>query len=535
MKTLLWVAHLLGLGLLLANCQRAGDQNRKTLVFCSEGSPSKLGPQVVTDGTSITASARTVFDRLLEFETGSTNIVPGLAERWEISADGREYTFYLRKNVTFHSNQLFAPTRPFNAEDVIYSIGRMSNPKHPMHQVNGGIYEYFEALGMDKNIKQVTKQGDYQIKIILKQAEAPFLSYMATHHMSVTSKEYAEKLLALGKPELFDMKPIGTGPFIFKKYVRDTLIRYQSHKDHFSKAPDFDHLVISITPDPNVRFQKLKTGECHIAFGPSRSDIEAMQAHPKIKLLQQEGMNVGYLAMNTQRAPFDKREVRQAINMALNRKSYLQAIYFNHAMLAKNPLPPTLWGYHQGVKDYDYNPEEARKLLAHAGFPQGFKTTLWVLPVSRPYNPDGKKMGEMMQADLKKVGIEAEIVSYDWGTYLEKARKGEHQMIQLGWSADYPDPDNFLGVLLGCSSVETGTNTARFCHPEFNQLIQKARFMTSQKQREKLYHKAQEIFKREAPWVTIAHSIIYRAMTKNVQNYVIDPLGGDYFHNVTLK
>lgn len=515
-------------------CQSQKKETGKTLVYCSEGSPHKLNPQVVTDGTSLTASAGTVFDRLIEREEGGTALVPGLAEKWEISTDGLNYTFFLRKNIPFHGNDFFIPTRPFNADDVIFTFERMGNPKHPLHQA-GGVYEFYESLGIGRVVKKIQKLDDYTIKITLNNPEAPFLSYIASHFMSIMSKEYGEKVLAMGKPQFFDMKPIGTGPFIFKKYIQDNLIRYNSHKNHFSKAPSYDHLVFSITPDPNVRFQKLKTGECHLIFGPSRSDLTAMEKHPDIKVLGLNGLNLGYLAMNTEKPPFNKRKVRVAVNMALNRKSYLDAIYYNHASLAKNPLPPGIWSYREDTKNYPYNPEKAKKLLAEAGLAQGFKTELWALPVSRPYNPDGRKMAEMMQADLKKVGIEAKIVSFDWGTYLEKVRVGDHFMVQLGWSADYPDPDNFLRVLLSCASVASGSNVARFCHSEFDQLVERAKTLTSKNERTVLYRKAQEIFKKEAPWVTLAYSTIYRGLRKNITNFTIDPMGMDYFHSVTIK
>ena len=520
---------------LFISCQQNASKNTKTLIFCSEGSPVKLNPQVATDGPSFTASANTVFDRLIEYKMGSTQLEAGLAKRWEVSPNGLEYTFYLRKNVSFHSNDLFTPTRPFNADDVIDSLQRMRDKNHPLHNINGSTFEYYNGLDIEKNLKSIIKEGDYRVKIVLKQPEAPFLTYFALGAMSITSKEYGEKLVALGKPELFDMRPIGTGPFIFKKYVKDTLIRYKAFKKHFSKAPLVDHLIISITPNPNVRFQKLKTGECHLISEPARSDLEIMKNHEHIQLAQEKGMNVGYLAINTTKAPLNKKKVRQAINMALNKKSYKKAIYFGHAMIAKNPFPPSLWSYNDDIVDYEYDPKKAKELLAEAGHPQGFSTELWVLPVSRPYNPDGRKMGEMMQADLKKIGIQAKIISYDWGTYLDKTSKGEHSMAQLGWSADFPDPDNFLNILLSCHATKTGSNVSRFCHKEFDRLINEAKRLTSKKKRAKLYRKAQEIFKEEAPWVPIAHSVFYRAMRKNVKGHVISPLGGDFFHTISLK
>jgi dipeptide transport system substrate-binding protein len=160
---------------------------------------------------------------------------------------------------------------------------------------------------------------------------------------------------------------------------------------------------------------------------------------------------------------------------------------------------------------------------------------MWTLPVSRPYNPNGKKMGEMMQADLAKVGINVKLVTYDWGTYLEKKKKGEHDLIQLGWTGDNGDPDNFLAVLLSCAAVEAGQNEAFWCNKEFEALIQKAKKTSSVAEREKLYMKAQEIFKKEAPWVTIAHSKVYRAMSKSVEGYKIDPFGADTFYPVDIR
>ena len=206
-----------------------------------------------------------------------------------------------------------------------------------------------------------------------------------------------------------------------------------------------------------------------------------------------------------------------------------------NAQVAKNPLPPTIWSYNKKIRDYDYNIAKAKKLLAKAGYPNGFETELWTLPVTRPYNPNGKKMGEIMQADLAKIGVKVKLVSYDWPTYLKKSRDGEHQLIQLGWTGDNGDPDNFLHVLLGCSGVKGGSNVARWCDKGFNDLIMKAKLSTNIGKRTTLYKKAQRIFKEKAPWATIAHSTIFRAMAKNVKGYKIDPLGGDIFKEVDLK
>ena len=221
--------------------------------------------------------------------------------------------------------------------------------------------------------------------------------------------------------------------------------------------------------------------------------------------------------------------------MALNKKSYLKAIYFNHALLAKNPLPPTLWSYDKKNKGYSYNPIKAKALLTAAGFPQGFETEIWTLPVSRPYNPNGKKMGEMMQADLLKIGIKTKLKTFDWPTYIKKLREGKHQMIQLGWTSENGDPDNFLNMLLSCATVKSSSNVAKWCDQEFDDLVIKAKQVFDRKKRTELYLKAQLRFQNQVPWVPLAHGLVYKAMRKSIQGYKIDPLGSENFSQVEIR
>jgi len=522
--------------LIFANIFSACNSVKKTtFVYCSEGSPSAFNPQITTDGTSNNAATHTVYNRLVEFSYGTTTVAPALASSWKISEDNLTYTFNLQKGVKFHTTEYFTPTRDFNADDVLFSLNRQWKKDHPYHPINGGSYEYFNAMEMGKLIKEIKKINDYKIQITLNKTEAPFLANMAMGFMSILSKEYADKLQKEKKMSKIDYLPIGTGPFVFKSYQKDSLIRYTAHKQYFKEVPKIEKLVFSITPDASVRYQKLKAGECHLIIEPSPADLEAMKLNKKISLLQAPGLNVAYLAINVLKEPFNNILVRKAINHALNKKSYIDAIYLGNAMVAKNPLPPTIWSYNEAVNDYPYDIEKAKSLLTAAGFPKGFTTELWTLPVTRPYNPNGKKMGEMMQADLLKVGITIKLVSYDWPTYLAKSRKGEHQLIQLGWTGDNGDPDNFLHVLLGCTAVTAGSNVAKWCNDDFNKLIEDAKRISDRKERTRLYEKAQLIFKDKAPWVTIAHSTIFRAMSKRVKGYKIDPLGGDNFSKVILE
>lgn len=504
----------------------------KSFVYCSEGSPSSFNPQLVTDGTSITASSATLYNRLVEFEPGGTKIVPGLASSWEISKDKKVYTFNLRKGVKFHTTTYFKPTRDFNAQDVIFSIERQRSKNHPFHSVGGGKYEYFDGMEMGTSIADLKAISPLKIQITLSKPDATFLANMAMSFMSILSEEYA---LSLSKKDDIDKLPVGTGPYVFISYQKDSVIRYEEHKAFWGKKGNVDKLIIAITPDANVRSQKLKTNECQFVGEPSPADIPALKANAKIKVLENAGLNVGFLAMNVTKKPFDNVLVRQAVAHALDKKTYINAIYMGNAQVAKNLIPPTIWSYNNAVKETDYNVEKARTLLAKAGFPNGFETEMWTLPVARPYNPNGKKMGELMQADLAKVGIKVKLVSFDWPTYLEKSKAGQHSMIQLGWTGDNGDPDNFFNVLLGCASVTSGSNYPRWCNEKFNKLIDDAKLSTDPKVRSKYYMSAQVLESEEMPLVPIAHSRVFKAMASNIKGYKQDPLGQDYLIGIVVE
>jgi len=507
----------------------------KSFVYCSEGSPSSFNPQLVTDGTSTNATAQVIYNNLVTFEPGSTKIIPQLATSWDISKDKLVYTFNLRKGVKFHTTKYFTPTRDFNATDVIFSVDRQRVKTHPFHDVSGGKYEYFDGMEMGKTIKEVKALDPYKVQFVLNTPDATFLANMAMSFMGILSEEYGSKLMASNKKSEMDSMPVGTGLFVFQSYAKDSVIKYAAHPQYWGQHGNIDKLIFAITPDANVRHQKLKTGECQFANEPAPADIPEMQKNAKLTVMKDAGLNVGYLALNVTKKPFDNLLVRQAVNHALNKKSYIDAIYMGNAVVAKNPLPPTIWSYNDAVKDYEYSVEKAKALLAKAGYPNGFETDMWTLPVARPYNPNGKKMGELMQADLAKVGIKVKLQTYDWPTYLKKASQGEHSMLQMGWTGDNGDPDNFLNTLLGCGAVKAGSNYSKWCDQKFNKAVVDAKVQTDIKKRTALYKDAQKIFKEQAPWVTIAHSTVFKAMAKNVKGYKIDPLGHDLFTFLVIE
>lgn len=506
----------------------------KTLVYCSEGSPEGFNPALYTAGTTFDASSRQVYNRLVEFDRGTTNIVPALAESWTVSDDGLEYTFKLRNGVKFHSTKDFTPSRDFNADDVVFSFMRQLDPDHPYHNVSGGQYEYFVGMDMPGLLKSVEKVDDNTVKFILNQPEAPFIANMGMDFASIQSAEYADKMSTAGTPENVDLNPVGTGPFQLVAYQKDAVIRYQAHPDYWGGKAPIDNLIFAITPDPSVRYQKLKAGECHVMPYPNPADLEAMGQDPDLNLLQQEGLNVGYLAFNTEKPPFDNKAVRQALNMAIDKNAIIDVVFQGAGKAAKNPIPPTIWSYNDEVKDYPYDPEKAKEILAAEGI-SDLKTNIWAMPVQRPYNPNARRMAELIQADWAKIGVEAEIVSFEWGEYLKRSKLGEHDTVLLGWTGDNGDPDNFLFVLLGCEAAKDSANRARWCHQPFDDLLVQAKRTSDVEERTRLYKEAQQIFKEEAPWVTVAHSVVFKPVRKEVKDFRIDPFGGHVFYGVDIE
>jgi dipeptide transport system substrate-binding protein len=515
----------------------AASAQAKTLVFCSEGSPENFYPAINTTGTSFDGN-EPIYNRIVDFERGGTQVVPSLAEKWTISPDGTVYTFTLRKGVKWHSQtRAFKPTRDFNADDVLFSIERQWKEDHPFFKVTSANHSYFGDMGMPKLLKSVEKVDDYTVRITLNAPEAPFLADLAMPFAAIQSKEYADAMLKAGTPEKIDQEPIGTGPFYLVQYQKDAVIRYRAFPEYWGGKAAIDDLVYSITPDASVRWAKLQKGECHVMPYPNPADIEAIRKDPNVKILEQPGLNVGYLAFQTTKKPFDDVRVRKAISMAIDKKAIIDAVYLSTGVAAKNPIPPSMWSYNDSIKDDPFDPAAAKKLLAEAGFPNGLETDLWAMPVQRPYNPNAKRIAELMQADLAKIGVKAEIKSFEWGEYRKRLQAGEHQMGMLGWTGDNGDPDNFLHTLLGCASAQSvsGSNIAKFCYKPFDDLVVKAKSVSDQAERTKLYQEAQVIFKEQAPWFTIAHAVQLKPVSAKVIDFKLSPFGRHNFYGVDIK
>ncbi|MEZ5824443.1 MAG: ABC transporter substrate-binding protein [Geminicoccaceae bacterium] len=512
----------------------ASGVSAKTLVYCSEGSPEGFDPSLYTSGTTFDASSRPIYNRLVEFDRGTTSVGPGLAESWEVSEDGLEITFKLRSGVKFHTTDWFTPTRDFNADDVLFSFNRQLDKGHAWNEyVAGAAWEYFDGMDMPAILKEVVKVDDMTVKLVLNKPEAPMIANLGMDFASILSAEYAAQLEASGARDNLNQQPIGTGPFEFVAYQKDAVIRYQAHEEYWGGKQAIDNLVFAITPDNSVRIQKLVAGECHVTPYPNPADLDMLKADENLQVMEQEGLNVGYLAYNTTQPPFDNAKVRKALNMAINKQAIIDAVFQGQGKVAKNPIPPTMWSYNDAVEDDAYDPDGARAMLEEAGV-SGLSMKVWAMPVARPYNPNARRMAELIQADFAAIGVTAEIVSYEWGEYLKKSRELDRDgAILLGWTGDNGDPDNFMATLLSCAAVEN-SNRAQWCYEPYDKLMQDAKATSDQAERTRLYEEAQVIFKEQAPWATIAHSVVFMPMSKKVQGYIMEPLGAHRFDGVDL-
>ena len=525
-----WLATAAAAALLAAPGVQA-----KTLVYCSEGSPENFTPAINTTGTSFDA-ARPVYDKLTQFARGSTQVEPGLAESWTVSPDAKVFTFKLRKGVKWHSGvNGFKPSRDFNADDVIFSIERQWKADHPYAKVSGGKYDYFADMGLNDDMVSVEKPDAMTVKITLKKPNVTMLANLAMDFASIHSAEYADMLAKTNKKEQFDQQPVGTGPFMFVAYQKDAVIRYKANKDYWGEKALVEDLVYAITPDPTARYSKLKAGECHFVIAPRPADLPEMQRDAALKVINQPGLNIAYWAFNTQKPPFDKKEVRQALSMAIDKAAIIKDVYLGAGQGAKNLIPPTLWSYNDAIKEYPFDAAKSKAMLAAAGVKTPLEIDLWYMPVQRPYNPNAKRIAEMMQADLAKVGVNAKLVTFEWGEYRKRMQQGEHITGMLGWTGDNGDPDNFF-FLRGCDAARPGgQNLSKWCNKAFDERLEKARTLADVKERSKLYQEMQQIEHDDAPDFKIAHSVVYEAMRKEVTGYKQSPFGSHQFNGVELK
>ncbi|WP_261381473.1 ABC transporter substrate-binding protein [Paenibacillus cremeus] len=505
-----------------------GKKVQDTLIVGRGGDSANLDPAIVTDGESIKI-AQQVFDKLLEYKPGTTEVQPGLAESWKVSPDGLVYTFTLRKGVKFHDGT------DFNADAVVFNFNRWSDPKSP-YKFQGDSFDYYNSMfGIEtaRVIKEVKAVDANTVQFTLNKPQAPFLQNIAMPAFSIGSPKAIQE-----KKEKFKSEPVGTGPFVFKEWKRNDSITLEKNPNYWKQGlPKLNKVIVRTIPDNSARYTALQNNELDLIEGVNPDDLKTLEANKNLQKVVRPSFNVGYLGFNLKKKPFDDPKVRQALNYAVNKKAIISAFFAGLAEPAVNPMPPSLWGYNKDIQDYPYDLEKAKALLKEAGYPNGLpgEYTFYAMPVSRPYMPDGKKVAEAIQADFAKIGVKTKIASPEWATYLEDAKKGEKDdMYMLGWTGDNGDPDNFIYSLLDKDTVG-GNNRSFYASEELHPLLVEAQSATDKAKREELYKKAQVIIKKDAPWVPLVHSTPLMAAKANLAGFVPSPTGSEAYTDVYFK
>ena len=500
----------------------------RPLVFCADSSPEGFDPGLWDSAGTGNVTGQ-IFQGLLQFQRGGTALEPLLAERWAVSTDAREFTLFLRRGVRFHRTPWFLPTREFDADDVMFTFGRFLHADAPFNRAFPAVFVYPQSLGLAQAVESLDRLDNHTVRFRLKEPNAGFLAYLAMNFAGIQSAEYGAQLLRDGHASRINNLPVGTGPYRFHAYRKDDVVRLEANPDYWRRPQKTDHLIFVITREPNVRVQKLLAGECHVIASARDIDLPVLAERADIVLPSTPALNVSYLSYNLQRGPTARREVREALDIAIDRAAILRALFpRGNAIAAVNPFPPMIPGYDNELHD-EYDPARAKQLLVQAGFAQGFDLDLWALPVVRPSNPNGPLMAQLIQQDWARIGVRAHIKTYEWGEYLRRTKNGEHDVYMSGWTGDTGDADDFLTPNLSCAANAGGP---KFCNARFDRALDGARRAVDTAQRLAFYREAQEIFHYERPWSPIAHSTIVVPMRRDVHGFVMSPSGHLDFEDV---
>ncbi|MCI0999414.1 MULTISPECIES: ABC transporter substrate-binding protein [Ochrobactrum] len=500
-KTFLSGISALALGLAISFGAQAADiKQGGSMIVTYKDDVSTLDPAIGYDWQNW-SMIKSLFDGLMDYEPGTTNLRKEIAEDYTISDDGKTFTFKLRKGVKFHNG------RELNADDVKYSIERVVNPKtqSPGAGFFGSIVGFEDAsAGKAETLSGITVIDPYTIKFELSRPDATFLHVLALNFAHVVPKEEVEKYGAD-----FGKHPVGSGAFKMTEWTLGQRIVFERFKDYYNPSlPKLDQITFEVGQEPVVALLRLQNGEVDIPGDgiPPAKFIEVTK-DPKFKdlIIQGGQLHTGYVTMNVKIKPFDNVKVRQAVNMAIN-KDRIVRIINGRAVPANQPLPPSMPGYAKDYKGYPYDPEKAKALLAEAGVGDGFETELFVA------NTDPQpRIAQAIQQDLAAIGIKASIKSLAQANVIAAGGEPEGAPMiwsgGMGWIADFPDPSNFYGPILGCSgAVQGGWNWSWYCNAELDKKAQEADAIVDparKQEREAMWRDIYLKIMDDAPWAPI--------------------------------
>ena len=503
-------------------------------VYCVSGQVNTFNPQKAGSGLIVDTLAAQLYDRLLDVDPYTYRLVPELAESWEVLDNGATYRFHLRHNVQFQTTRWFTPSRALNADDVVFTFERIFDRQHPWHNVNGSAFPYFDSLQFADSVQSVRKLDSHTVEFRLARPDASFLWHLATHYASVMSAEYAARLTQEDRQEQLDRQPVGTGPFQLDEYRAGQYIRLQRHPQFWRGTPLMPQVVVDLGSGGTGRLSKLLTGECDVLAWPAASQLTILRDDPRLRLTLRPGMNIAYLAFNTDKPPLNNPEVRHALSLAINNQRLMQSIYYGTAETAASILPRASWAYDNEAKITEYNPKEARRRLQALGLDK-LTLRLWVPTSSQAWNPSPLKSAELIQADMAQIGVKVIIVPVEGRFQEARLMDMNHDLTLSGWATDSNDPDSFFRPLLSCAAINSQTNFAHWCNREFDNVLRKALDSQQLASRIDAYDEAQQILARELPILPLASSLRLQAYRYDIKGLVLSPFGNASFAGVSRE
>ena len=519
----------------------AGEGGGGTLVFGGSADPVILDGAYVSDGESLRA-IRQIFETLVTTEEGGTEIEGLLAQDWEASDDGLEWTFNLQEDVTFHDGE------PFDAEAVCFNFDRWYNFEGVL-QSPAVSYYWSTVMGgfaqnEDPNLGESLYAGceapdEGTAVITLTRPSSAFLTAMSLPSFSIASPAAleeggADEVSGTGDAPSFEgtfgyENPAGTGPFQLESWDRGSRLTLSRYDDYWGEPAQLDTLVFSVIADGPARRQALEAGDIDGYDLVDPADVDALE-EAGFQILRRPAFNVGYVGFNQALPPMDNPQIRQAIAHAINRENLLQTNYPEGAAVATQFMPPDLFGYADDVTEYEYDPERAQQLIAESGVTDLTLDFWYPTDVSRPYMPNPQANWELMRTDLEAVGFKITQQTAPWNPqYLDQVDGGNAQMYLLGWTGDFGDPDNFIGTFFQQQQPQWG-----FDNPEIFDVLNRAEAETDEEARVELYQEANRLIMDYLPGLPYVHTEPAIALREGVEGLVPDPVTNERFVGVSI-
>lgn len=494
---------------------------QNTLRLASDEDWETLDPAFAS-GVATGAMVAKLYDGLMRYDYSEVEVVPNLAEDVSVSDDATVFTFTLRDGVTFHDGS------PLTAEDVKYSFERVLDPDTASPAIwvlqDAGIVGAEAFIGGDaEGVSGIEVVDPRTVRISLRQPYALFLYHLAMPAAHVVSQEVAS---GLESDADLSANPVGTGPFRLADRVRDSSLTLAANEDYFAGAPSIDGVEYRIITDPLIAWNEFTAGNLDASGIPASNFNEIVndpQYADAIETLPE--LAFYYLALNQQTfEPFKDVRVRRAVAMAIDRQGLIDGIYNGTDLLANGPIPPDLAGYSE-QEGIPYDPEGARRLLAEAGYPDGFDLTLWSTRTETTV-----AVNELIQFFLGEIGVRAEINQVDFGTLLEAAIGGRAPAYYLSWFADYGDAYNFLHPLFVARAPEFGYN-----NPRVVEILAEAASEADLEARVPLYREAEALITEDVPMVFIRYPVSYYTIREGVTGLLNHPIfNADKFTQVEV-